>query len=905
MLSKAAGANDMGDERSVGETTRKRGRLKVFLGYAPGVGKTLAMLEDADRHRQEGYDVVVGRLGGPVESAAAANPREEQLLAHFETVPGQPSAASAALDAVLQRRPQLVLIDQLARKNPPGLRHEARYLEVEELLAAGIDVYTTLNVYQIESQVDAVAYLTGATVQDSVPDVLLDSADQVAMVDMPPQELLERFKGGQVAVQPDASQLMQHFFQPSSLFALRELALRYVARRSNSLMRSYLAGRGLADTEPASPRLLVCITPEASSSRLVRAGRRLADETRADWTVVFVETPDLLELSPEEQVTLSQHFRLAEMLGAQVETLTGRSVADTLYDYVRAHHIQRMMVGRSSRLKWANPFRQSLADRLQRLEPTLSVYVVGDDTTPRRFRVRPFWQGVTTLQIAASLLLVLIPTVLGLLLSPAIISRSANLIMLYLLSIVIASGFLGPVPAMLTTVLSVLVFDFLFIPPLFALFQFAPEYTITFASLVLVSGIISSLVSREQALTRAAQRRAEQVTRLYELSHSLVQAVDMPEILDTIVQHVSRTFDREVVIWLAENKTLVFSASSTGHTLDSSERTAAEWAYQQGRPAGAQTGTFSYTAFRYLPLHTSKEVVGVLGIRFSGPGDVLHPEQERLLSTFVSKAAASIERGLLAEEASQAEILRATEKLQSALLNSISHDLRTPLASITGVLSTLRLEDDFMDAETRRELVETAYGEAERLNRLVGNLLDMSRLESGMLKISLQPCDVQDVVGSALNSLGARLDSHPVEVNIPADLPLVPMDYVLIAQVMINLLENAVKYSPEGQPITVGAHVAGSAVQIEISDRGPGIPPDEIERIFEKFYRVKRFENVIGTGLGLSICKGIVEVHGGRIWAENRPEGGVCFAFVLPLIPTPLGVREPVALSDGDNGYNE
>lgn len=906
MVEKPIGENHMGQERSADGTPHQRGRLKVFLSYAPGVGKTVAMLEDAYQRQQAGVDVVVGLLEGGDERQTGWLARQQELLQAFETVPTRLASPGSTLDAILRRRPQLVLIDQLARTNPPGLRHEKRYLEVEELLAAGIDVLTTLNVYQIESQTDAVAYLTGATVQDTVPDHLLDEAEQVEMVDLPPQELLDRYQAGQVSIVPRMESLMEKLFQPSSLFALRELALRYVARRSNSLMRSYLVGRGLADTEPASPHLLVCITPKPNSSRLVRAGRRMADETRADWTVVFVETPDLLELSPEEQATLSQHFRLAEMLGAQVETLTGRSVADTLYEYTRTNHIQKVMVGRPTHKNWTYPFRLSLADRLQRLEPILSVYMVGDDHTPRRFRVPSFWQGVTPLQIAASLGLVLVPTVLGLLLTPGIISRSANLIMLYLLSVVIASVYLGLFPSVLTTVLSALVFDFLFIPPRFTAFNFAPEYAITFASLLVVSSLISSLVSRERALTRAAQRRADQVTRLYELSHSLARAVDMPAILETVVQHVRNTFDREVVIWLAEQDGLVFSASSSGHTLDASERTAAEWAFQQGRPAGAQTGTFSYAAFRYLPLQTSKEVVGVLGVRFGGSGDALHPEQERLLSTFVTKAATSIERGLLAEQASQAEILRATEKLQSALLNSISHDLRTPLASITGVLSSLRLEDDFIDADTRRELVETAYGEAERLNRLVGNLLDMSRLESGMLKIALQPCDVQDVVGSALNSLGARLDSHPVDVNLPSDLPLVPMDYVLIAQVLINLLENAVKYSPEGQPIEVCAQVLNrNSVQIEISDHGPGIPPEEIDRIFEKFYRVKRFENVIGTGLGLSICKGVVEVHGGKIWAENRPEGGVRFLFTLPLIPTPLGLREPVALSDGEHGYNE
>jgi two-component system sensor histidine kinase KdpD len=463
------------------------------------------------------------------------------------------------------------------------------------------------------------------------------------------------------------------------------------------------------------------------------------------------------------------------------------------------------------------------------------------------------------------------------------------------------------VPAILTTVLSVLAFDYLFIPPLYRLLGFAPEYALTFFGLLGVSIIISTLVSRERALTRSTQRRAEQVTRLYELSRDLASAVDLPGILDTIIQHVSHTFDREAVILLADKKQLVLSASSSGRSLDTSELTAAEWAFQQGRPAGASTGTFSYAAFRYFPLQTGQGTVGVLGVKFQNPDVDLHPEQMRLLGAFVTKAAVSIERGLFAEEASQAEILRATEKLQSALLNSISHDLRTPLASITGVLSSLRLEDDFIEPDTRRELVETAYDEAERLNRLVGNLLDMSRLEAGTLKTLMQPCDIQDVVGSALNTLASRLEDHPVDVQIPPDLPLVPLDFVLIAQVLINLLENAVKYSPEGGQVAVSAQaIDREAVQVTVSDHGPGIPEEDLERVFEKFYRVKRFENVVGTGLGLSICKGVVEAHGGTIRAENQPGGGVSFRFTLPLAPNSVDYREPVVTPiSGDNGYNE
>jgi len=526
----------------------------------------------------------------------------------------------------------------------------------------------------------------------------------------------------------------------------------------------------------------------------------------------------------------------------------------------------------------------TLAEQLLREDPTMSVYVVGNDFTPRPFQVPQFWNWFSRWQILGSFLLTVIPTALGLLLTPTVISRSANLIMLYLLAVVIASIFLGLVPALLTAVLSVLAFNFFFVPPFFNMFGFAPENSITFISLLVVSIIISTLVSRERSLANSSQRRAEQVTQLYELSRDLASAVDMPDILNTIIQHVQKTFDRETVILLPENGELILSASSAGNKLDSSELTAAEWAFQQGRPAGYNTGTFSYASFRYFPLETSRGIIGVMGVRLAGEFQDLNLEKVRQLGAYVTKAASAIERALFAEQASQAEILRATEKLQSALLNSISHDLRTPLASITGVLETLRIGDGtFIDAETRRELVETAYGESERLNRLVGNLLDMTRLESGSIKISPQPCDMQDLVGSALNTLRSRLEGHPVNVQIPTDLPMVPADFVLVNQVLINLLENAAKYSPETGPITIRAWKNGDSLQMDIEDNGPGIPEEDLKRIFEKFYRVKRFENVVGTGLGLSICKGIVEVHGGKIWAENRPIGGLKIAFTLPL----------------------
>lgn len=878
------------------EDGRPKGKLKIFLGYAPGTGKTLAMLEDACRRLKAGIDVVAGFVDVHEDQLSLSLLAKFEMLPHHVVNSAGISYQGMNLDQLLARRPELVLVDNLARSNPPGLRHEARYLEVEELLAAGINVYSTLNVYQVESQVDAVNSLTGVAVRETIPDRLLDQADQLEIVDMAPQELIARYSAGLVDLPPRDRGQMEKFFQPANLFALRELTLRYVARRSNTFLRSYLENRGLAAPETSSNRLLVCISGRERTAQLIRAGRRMADEMNSEWTVLHVEIPDQNEVE-QTRMPVAQNMRLADILGAKTEILPGRSVVETIHEYALKNHIHRIMVGRSPAPRWYRFLGSSVAEQILRNDPTISVYVVSSDQAPSPFQIPGFLRWLSPAQLLGGIALAAAPTLIGLALSPTVISRSANLIMLYMLSIVLASVTLGLVPALLTAVLSVLAFDYFFIPPLYRLFDFAPEYSLTFFGLLAVSIGVSTLVARERALAQSARRRADQVTQLYEFSRDLAIAVDMAEILDAILKHVRSAFDREAVILLHEKGELVLSASSAGNALDRSELTAAEWAFQQGRPAGNNTGTFSYASFRYFPLETSRGIIGVLGICLAGEQPDLYPDQIRQMGVYVTKAASSIERALFAEEASQTKILRATEKLQSALLNSISHDLRTPLASITGVLDSLRMDEGFLDAESRSELVETAYGEAGRLNRLVGNLLDMSRLESGALRISLQPCDIQDVIGAALNAVTVRLEGHPVHVDIPADLPMYAMDYVLINQVLINLLDNAAKYSPEGGPIDIQASVSGGSLQVAVQDRGPGIPEEDLEHIFEKFFRVKRFENVVGTGLGLSICKGMIEVHGGKIWAENRPGGGVRLVFTIPEKPERASAQSPEAES--------
>jgi two-component system sensor histidine kinase KdpD len=890
---KGAGTGE-GVQGNPGEITGKRGKLKIFLSYAPGTGKTLAMLEDGYRRLISGGDVVIGFVESHGDLTIAT------LLDKFEVIPRRMIIAAGItyygmnLDMVLSRRPQLVLVDHLTQSEPPEPNHKTLYQEVEELLDAGIDVYATLNYFQVESQVETVASLTGVTIHDTLPDRILDEADILEMVDMPPQELFALYQEGSVPFHPFSDDDARKLFALGNLFTLRELNLRYMARRSNSFMRSLMAGQALSGKEIGMPLLLVCISDSPSAVRLIRAGRRMADETRSEWAVIHVETPEEVNRE-EENLAYSQNVRLAELLGASVVSVTGRSVERSLSQYVLQNHIRRVMIGRSPRHHWFRLSGASLAEHLLRDDPTISVYVVGSDYTPRPFQMPQLWHMISRLQLLGSLGLVTITTLLGLVLTPTIISRSANLAMLYLLAVVIASVTLGLVPALLTALLSALSFKYFFVPPLYQLFQFTPEYALTFTGFLMVGVIISTLVSRERALANAAQRRAEQVTQLYELSRDLAVAVDMPEVLETVLQHIRHTFDRDAVIFLPRNGELVLSASNAGQTVDSSELTAAEWAFQQGRPAGSNTGTFSYASFRYFPLETSHERIGVVGVSVPAGARDLNPDQMRHLGAYVTKAASAVERALLAEEASQAQVLRAAEKLQSALLNSISHDLRTPLASITGVLDSLRMDDGVLDSDTRRELVETAYGEAVRLNRLVGNLLDMTRLESGTMRIIPQPCDVQDVIGAALNALAGRLEGHPINVEIPVDLPLVPIDFVLINQVLINLLENAAKYSSDSGPINILAVQHGDQVHISIEDHGPGIPEEDLQRIFEKFYRVKRFENVVGTGLGLSICKGIIEVHGGKIWAENRLEGGARIVFTLPLKPAGIAAREPDA----------
>jgi len=862
------------------ERRRGRGKLKVFLGYAAGVGKTYAMLDAARQRQAQGVDVVVAY----VETHGRAE--TQALLQGLEVIPRRQvnyrgtTLPEMDIDRVLARRPQLVLVDELAHSNAPGSRHPKRYQDVEELLGLGIDVYTTLNIQHIESLNDVVAQITGVRVRETVPDRILDEAEEIEVVDLPPHELRQRLAEGKVYVPDQAARAMEGFFREGNLTALREMALRRAAQRVDEEMRAYMQTRAIPGPWPATERLLVCISPSMLGERLVRAARRLATRLHAEWIALYVETPAHARLAQAQRDRVARTLQLAEELGARAVMLPGDPPDRAVIEYARTHNVTAIIAGKPLRPRWLELLRGSFVDRLIRQSGAIDVYVVSsapDKPAREPSAKRPLQSWRAYLSSAA---IVAAATLIGYLVNPFI--ALPNLVMLYLLAVVVAALRCGRGPAIVTALLGVLAFDFFLVPPRLSLAASDKEYVLTFAGLAVVGLVISALAARARDQAQVAQRRQVQTSALYSLSRDLVRAGELTAIVQAITDHVAETFGREVAVLLPSENGLT-PAAPPGFDLDANEIAVATWAFEHAQPAGRGTDTLPASGARYLPLITPHKVVGVLGVKPPAQGARLTPEQTRLLEAFAGQAALAIERAQLAEEAQRAQLLEATEKLHTALLNSISHDLRTPLASIAGSLSSLRDDDAILTDEERRSLVRTAWEETQKLNHLVGSLLDMTRLEAGAMQPRRQLCDMQETIGAAVGQFSDALSGRNLTIDAPDTLPLVPMDPVAIVRVLFNLLDNAIKYSPPGSPIEIRATSNGSEVTVSVADRGIGIPAHDLVRIFDKFYRVRRPGTPGGTGLGLSISKGIVEAHGGRIWAENRPGGGAVVSFTLPL----------------------
>lgn len=879
----------------------RRGRLKVFFGAVAGVGKTYAMLEEARNRAAEGLDVVVGY------AEPHARMETEALLLGMEILPYQTVEYKGTrlrefdLDAALKRKPAVLIIDELAHTNAPGLRHAKRWQDVEELLGAGIDVYTTLNVQHLESVVDIVQRITGITVRETLPDVILEQADEVELIDISPEELLERLAEGKIYRPDEAQRATRHFFNKGNLYALREMALRQTADRVDAQMLAFRKGRGVREPWAASERILVCVGPSPLSSRLVRATKRLAAGLKARWIAAHVETAGAAELSQADRHRITQNLRLAEQLGAQTVTLSGASIAQELTNYARTHNITKIVIGRSEVRGWRRLLRKSVVDELVEISGPIDIYVVRGEPEEARERPARVRRPVRLAGYAWSVGVVAVTTFVGWILfhgpgaprtEPAQHWLSnTNVLMLYLLAVLWTATRHGKGPAILASVLGVAAFDFCFVPPYLTFVVQDSPYILTFAVMLLTAIVISTLADRVRRQADFARHRERRTAALFDLSRQLAASPGVEGILQATLKQVSGVFESDVAILLPSPETLAVRAhSGRPFAADPKEHAVAQWVYEHNQLAGVGTGTLPASQGLYLPLTASGQTVGVLGLRPSPNSNLADVEQHRLLESFANQAASAIGRAQLAEEAQKAWERVEAEFMRNTLLSSVSHDLRTPLAAITGAASSL-VDSQMLDEVRRKLLAGSIVEESERMERVISNLLDMTRLESGGLVVRKEWQPIHEVVGAALHHLSKRLGTRPIQTNLPADLPMVPIDAVAIEQVLVNLLDNAAEYTPQGSPIQISARHEPGQLVVEVADHGPGLPPGTHARVFQKFFRADATHGRRGIGLGLAICKGLIEAHGGSIKAANRAEGGAVFTFTLPIEGAPPAVN--------------
>src|SRR5438128_993760 len=769
------------------EARASRDRLKVFFGAAAGVGKTYAMLQAAREARDDGVDVVVGY----VETHGRAE--TEALVEGLEVLPARVVDYRGAtlrefdLDGALARHPTLILVDELAHSNAPGSRHAKRWQDVSELLDAGINVYTTVNVQHVESLNDIVAKITGVVVRETVPDSVLEQADEVELIDLPPDDLLQRFKEGKVYMPDQAQEALQNFFRKGNLIALRELALRRTAERVDAQMRVYMREHAIEKVWPAAERLLVCVSPSPLSARLVRAAKRMTEGLGAHWIAAYVETPAHLRLPQEARDRVVQTLRSAERLGAETVALSGEKMSEAILAFARDRNVTKIIVGKPTRQLWKRLLLGSIVDALVQGSGDIDIYVISgerEDASPiapvRRREIPIDWPAY-----GQAMAIVALTTGVAWLMSP--LFELADLVMVYLLGIVVVAMRHGRGPSLVASILSVAAFDFFFVPPYFTFAVSDVRHIFTFAVMLIVGFVISGLTARIRAQALAARDREQRTAALYAMSRELASPRGVDELLTIAARHIAEVFRTQIAV-LRPDATgqLAPGKGAVQFELDRNELAVARWVFEHRQPAGLGTATLPGASALYLPLLASRGPVGVLGVRPADRHALDAPEQLHQLETFGNQTALAIERANLAAEAQEAQIRIESERLRNSLLSSVSHDLRTPLTTITGAVSTILDKGSRLDDRTQKELLESAREEAERLNRLVQNLLEMTRLESGALQLRKEWHPLEEVIGAALSRLDKRLANRRVTTHVPPDLPLVAIDDVLIEQVPVN-----------------------------------------------------------------------------------------------------------------------
>ncbi|MBK6960166.1 MAG: two-component system sensor histidine kinase KdpD [Gammaproteobacteria bacterium] len=878
------------------EAAARRGKLKIFFGASPGVGKTYAMLAAAGQARAQGVDVVVGLV------ETHGRQETEALLAGLELLPRKPvehrgrALTEFDLDAALARRPALLLVDELAHTNAPGCRHPKRWQDVEELLAAGIDVWTTLNVQHLESLNDVVGGITGVRVWETVADRVFDAADEVALVDLTPDDLLSRLKEGKVYLPEQAERAAEHFFRRGNLIALRELALRRTAERVDAQMQGARLAEPGSRVWATTESLLVCLGPSDTDGKLVRTAARLARRLDARWHVVYVETARLKQLTEARRLAILNALKVAQDMGAETAVLTASDVVDATLGYARERNLSKIMIGREGQPQrsWPGQFwRGRFMRRLGAQAPDIDLIAVarGKDSRHQRWRRRkqatsfmsPAAQPVWPRYLGAALSCVGIAV-----LTMPLLNRLdlANIVMLFLLGVVLVAFRWGRGPAVLAAILSVAVFDFFFVPPRLTFAVRDAEYLLTFAVMLivgLITGHLTALLRYQVQVARAGEGRARGLGELAKaLSSALIEA-QVVEISDRFVQGIFRGKAAMLLPDAADRLQELVEHD----TVPAYDLAVAQWCHDQNQPAGAGTDTLPASAQFYLPLKAPMRVRGVLVIEPDNPRLLLIPEQRRLLDTFAALVAIALERIHFVAVAQDTLIRMESERLRSSLLAALSHDLRTPLTALVGLADTLSMQLAGAQA-SEREAATAIRDQALRTSRLVDNLLEMARLQSGTVKPRQDWLALEEIVGGAIKALEPSLSRHPLQTDLPADLPLVRGDAVMLERVLVNLFDNAIKYTPSGTALGITARAQGDALEVAVWDEGPGLPLGQEQLIFERFTRGRRESIVPGLGLGLAICQAIVDAHGGRIRVENSPGGGARFVFTLPLAPPPV-----------------
>lgn len=868
------------------DSTSRRGTLRIFFGYAAGVGKTYSMLLAARKALAEGKDVVAGYI------EPHARPETQALLDGLPSLSVQELPYKGVtlrefnLDAALVRHPEILLVDELAHTNSPGSRHEKRWQDVQELLDAGVNVWSTLNVQHIESLNDVVGQITGIVVRETIPDHVFDSADELELVDITPEELLQRLGSGKVYLAAQAQRAIERFFQRGNLAALRELSLRQTARRVHTDVESARKQRAATAPWATDERILVCIGPSPTTARVIRTAKRLATALDAPWMAVAVDLGSSSSISPAE-TQISQHFRLAESLGAETVTVPGQGVASAVLEYARSRNVTKILIGKTNQSRWKRVLFGTVVDDIIDQSGPIDVYViqgeVEDESFPSKSHPTAALTGYWHYAEAAAWVALVAVVDSGLRLL-RFADSEANTAMLFLVAVAWTAFRLGRGPAIAASILSVLVFDFFFVPPQYTLAVADVQYLVTFAVMLAIGLVISTLTTRLRSQVERTRLREQRTSALYELGRQLSSIYGQDFLVMACGAKLKDLLAGDVAIYLRPRTGLpqaAYGQSSPIVSLPVSQA-AAQWVIEHNQVAGEGTNTLPNAPALFLPIIGSQATHGALAIHVDSPQRLLEPDLRRFLEACCSQLALALERDQLAVDAADARIQAETEQVRSSLLSGVSHDLKTPLAAIAGASSTL-IESESMDREIQRELLETVAEEATRLNRLLDNILQMSKLDAGAAAPNRQWHVLEEIVGSALHRTRCELANHRVTVFLDDDLPLIFVDGLLLEQVFVNLLENASRYTPSDTAITITTEVENRTLRITVADNGPGLPSGSEERIFERFYRATPDDAGRGSGLGLAICRAIIKAHGGSIAAKNRPAGGAEFAIRLPL----------------------